>query len=215
MKPYCSAYSSTSNQAATDDIGRDCQSDTPDQCATPVLIVKRSTAGNMALGCSLVVVVLLVLIAGCTTEALKTRAQFDKDFRVSALAVRDTARSLHAGRRMLTTAMCLQSLFAIASPSRFGAGGHVELGVTNFILWHHAGEGVPDPDVERMGFLIAKPADQTLLESDLAQVVSAVGHQYDDLNMTCRAIMSPLWRALRQNLTCCMLFDVGQVCLGR
>ena len=196
MNPSCSAHSDACNRL---------QQTVPaslTHLTNPDLIVQRSTLGNMALGCSLAVGVLLVLAAGCTTEALKTRAQLDKDFRVSALS--DSQRHCSQSsswKENAYTAMCMQSLLDIA-PFGFGAGGHVELGITNFILWHKAGPGVPDPDDKRMGFFIAKSEAQTLLEADVAQVVSAVIHQHNDLFMTCRVIMNPLWRALHQNLTC-------------
>jgi hypothetical protein len=96
----------------------------------------------MALGCRLVVAVLLVLTAACTTEARKTKAELTKEDR---------------------------SLFAIASPFGFGADGHVEIGISEFQVWHHAGQGVPDPDVKRMGFFITTSEAQTLLEFDLSQ----------------------------------------------
>ena len=47
--------------------------------------MKRSTARNMALGCRLVVAVLLVLTAACTTEARKTKAELTKEDRVRTL----------------------------------------------------------------------------------------------------------------------------------
>jgi hypothetical protein len=72
--------------------------------------------------------------------------------------------------------MCVsQSLFAIASPFGFGADGHVELGISEFQVWHHAGQGVPDPDVKRMGFFITTSEAQTLLEFDLSQVLCLNG----------------------------------------
>jgi hypothetical protein len=52
--------------------------------------VKRGTACNMALGCRLVVAVLLVLTAACTTEARKTKAELTKEDRVRSF-YRDTA----------------------------------------------------------------------------------------------------------------------------
>lgn len=66
--------------------------------------------------------------------------------------------------------LVLQSLFAIASPFGFGADGHVELGISEFQVWHHAGQGVPDPNAKRMGFFITTSEAQTLLEFDLSQV---------------------------------------------
>jgi hypothetical protein len=78
--------------------------------------------------------------------------------------------------------MCMQSLFAVASPFGIGAGSHLELGIRELEVWHRAGEGVSDPDVRRMGFFIAKSEAQTLLESDHSKVVSL----YLIDKMTCR-----------------------------
>ncbi len=63
-----------------------------------------------------------------------------------------------------------QSLFAIATPFGFGRDGRVEIGISDFQVWHQAGHGVPDPDVKRMGFFITTSDAQTLLEFDLSQV---------------------------------------------
>ncbi len=71
----------------------------------------------------------------------------------------------------------MQSLFAIASPFGFGADGHVEIGISEFQVWHHAGQGVPDPDVKRMGFFITTSEAQTLLEFDLSQVRCIAAHR--------------------------------------
>jgi hypothetical protein len=62
-----------------------------------------------------------------------------------------------------------RSLFPIASPFGFGLDGHIDLTVTGFQPWHHSGEGVPDPKLNRMGFFITASEAQTLLEFDLAQ----------------------------------------------
>lgn len=46
----------------------------------------------------------------------------------------------------------------------------MEIGLSDFQVWHQAGQGVPDPDVKRMGFFITTSDAQTLLEFDLSQV---------------------------------------------
>ena len=46
----------------------------------------------------------------------------------------------------------------------------MEIGITDFEVWHHAGQGVPDPEPKRMGFFITTSEAQTLLEFDLSRV---------------------------------------------
>lgn len=85
----------------------------------------------------------------------------------------------------------LQSLFAIASPFGFGADGHVELGISEFQVWHHAGQGVPDPDVKRMGFFITTSEAQTLLEFDLSQVWHPTAQSQLSYRLLCVALLMP------------------------
>ena len=62
-----------------------------------------------------------------------------------------------------------QNLFAIDTPFGFGNDGHVEIGISEFAVWHQDEQGVPDPDVKKMGFFITTSDSQTLLEYDLSQ----------------------------------------------
>lgn len=66
--------------------------------------------------------------------------------------------------------MLPQSFFAIDTPFGFGKDGTVEIGISDFSVWHQKGAGVPDPDIKQMGFFITTAEAQTLLEYDLAQV---------------------------------------------
>ena len=52
----------------------------------------------MALGCRLVVAVLLVLTAACTTEARKTKAELTKEDRVRTILKNDTYLSSRADK---------------------------------------------------------------------------------------------------------------------
>ena len=74
-------------------------------------------------------------------------------------------------RRVLRLQMCVAEPLRDCVAFWFGADGHVELGISEFQVWHHAGQGVPDPDVKRMGFFITTSEAQTLLEFDLSQVL--------------------------------------------
>ena len=66
-----------------------------------------------------------------------------------------------------------RALFPIASAFGFGEDGHIDITLRDFQPWHHSGEGVPDPNLARMGFFLTTSEAQTLLEFDLSQVQRA------------------------------------------
>jgi hypothetical protein len=63
-----------------------------------------------------------------------------------------------------------RALFPIATPFGFGPDGHIEITLKDLQPWHRTGDGVPDPDLSRMGFFLTTSEAQTLLEFDLSQV---------------------------------------------
>jgi hypothetical protein len=80
--------------------------------------------------------------------------------------------SSHAEKESAHAAhVCMsQTVIAMAPPFGFGADGHVELGISDFQVWQRAGQGLPDPDVNRMGFFITPTEPQTLPEFDRSKV---------------------------------------------
>lgn len=66
----------------------------------------------------------------------------------------------------------LQSLIAMAPPFGFGVDGHVEVGISECYVWHHAGQGVPDPDHKRMGFIITTSEAQPQFNRSKVQSIA-------------------------------------------
>ena len=115
----------------------------------------------------------MVLTAACTTEARKTKAELTKEDRVRILLHRHRCSEvvMLTGRiltpRCVFVAESLCDCVALWLRCRWSR----EIGISEFQVWHHAGQGVPDPDVKRMGFFITTSEAQTLLEFDLSQVL--------------------------------------------
>ena len=120
----------------------------------------------------LLALVLLLAVAG-SAHGRKSIAEIAKEDRVRLPPMPTQDAGTFSNHRQIFKARCgpaVQSLFAIETPFGFGKDGHVEIGLSEFQVWHQAGQGVPDPNIKRMGFFITTAEAQTLVEFDLSQV---------------------------------------------